>query len=185
MEGFKSDLRDEEGLVLAASRGDASAFEDLFHRYYDMIYGYAYKMCFNTAEASDLTQETWIKVARSLYLYQGKASFKSWVYAVAHNVIQDAGRKKARDLRLKEQMAGEISSSSNEDTHPDGESLRAALHSLSPNHHAAVTLVYMEGLSHGEAARVLGCAETTISWRLFQARRKLRRILVLAAKEQR
>jgi len=39
----------------------------------------------------------------------------------------------------------------------------------------AVTLVYIEGLNHREAARVLGCAETTVSWRLFRAKGLLRR----------
>ncbi|MBW1840927.1 MAG: RNA polymerase subunit sigma-70, partial [Deltaproteobacteria bacterium] len=41
----------------------------------------------------------------------------------------------------------------------------------------AILLVFGEGLNHKEAARTLGCAETTISWRIFQARKRLRKSL--------
>ena len=48
---------------------------------------------------------------------------------------------------------------------------------LAPKQRAAVVLTVYDGLSHAEAAQALGCSETTISWRLFAARQKLKRIL--------
>ena len=42
---------------------------------------------------------------------------------------------------------------------------------------AAIVLTVYEGMNHAEAARILGCSETTVSWRLFAARAKLRRLL--------
>jgi RNA polymerase sigma-70 factor (ECF subfamily) len=41
-------------------------------------------------------------------------------------------------------------------------------------------LTLYDGLTHGEAAEILGCSETTVSWRVFTARRKLRRSLAAA-----
>ena len=41
----------------------------------------------------------------------------------------------------------------------------------------AMLLVYAEGMNHKEAAQIIGCAETTVSWRIFQAKRKLRKVL--------
>jgi RNA polymerase sigma-70 factor (ECF subfamily) len=55
--------------------------------------------------------------------------------------------------------------------------VQEALMQLSIDERAAVILVIYEGLKHGEAAAALGCAETTVSWRLFQARRKLKALL--------
>lgn len=55
--------------------------------------------------------------------------------------------------------------------------MQAALQRLDPAWRAAVVLTVYEGLSHAEAARVSGCAETTVSWRLFRARRELKRLL--------
>ena len=48
---------------------------------------------------------------------------------------------------------------------------------LNPDQRAAIVLTTYDGLSHAEAAKVLGCAETTVSWRLFTARRILKRLL--------
>jgi RNA polymerase sigma-70 factor, ECF subfamily len=42
---------------------------------------------------------------------------------------------------------------------------------------AAIVLTTYDGLNHAQAAKVLGCSETTVSWRLFAARRKLKQLL--------
>ena len=60
---------------------------------------------------------------------------------------------------------------------PEFDSAREALAVLSADQRAAVVAVYFEDLSHAEAARVLGCAEATISWRIFVAKRKLKTLL--------
>lgn len=57
------------------------------------------------------------------------------------------------------------------------EMVQAALLKLPPKQRAAVVLTTYDGLSHAEAARALGCTETTVSWRLFAARAKLKRLL--------
>jgi RNA polymerase sigma-70 factor (ECF subfamily) len=55
--------------------------------------------------------------------------------------------------------------------------VQEALMSLHPKQRAAVVLTTYDGLTHAEAARALGCSETTVSWRVFAARRKLKRLL--------
>jgi len=52
--------------------------------------------------------------------------------------------------------------------------VQEALLKLHPKQRAAVVLTIYDGLSHGEAARVLGCSEATVSWRVFAARAKLK-----------
>jgi len=60
---------------------------------------------------------------------------------------------------------------------PEAERLQTALGGLPLKLREAVVLVYSEGMSHAEAARVLGCAEATVSWRVHQARRKLKSLM--------
>jgi RNA polymerase sigma-70 factor (ECF subfamily) len=55
--------------------------------------------------------------------------------------------------------------------------VKDALLKLHPKQRAAVVLTTYDGLNHAEAAQVLGCSETTVSWRLFAARTKLKRLL--------
>jgi RNA polymerase sigma factor (sigma-70 family) len=61
--------------------------------------------------------------------------------------------------------------------------LVAAIDSLPRRYHAAFTLVAFQGLSHRQAARVLGCSENTVSWRMHRARQMLREELSSFLKE--
>jgi RNA polymerase sigma-70 factor (ECF subfamily) len=61
-----------------------------------------------------------------------------------------------------------------------GRGVHDALLKLPAKQRAAILLVFYDGLNHAEAAEVLGCSETTVSWRVFIARKKLRRWLAAA-----
>ena len=73
-------------------------------------------------------------------------------------------------------MAGETTLARNE----TGRNVHAALLKLPAKQRAAIMLTVYDGLNHAEAAEILGCSETTVSWRVFVARRKLQRWLAAA-----
>ena len=165
----------EANLVAEAAAGSASAFSDLFNRYYPMIHAFAYRLSLCPAEAADIAQDTFIQAARSLGGFRCEASFKNWLYAIATNKSRDRFRQRARRDRLSAdystlQAAGQAESA-------EVGLVREALAGLTQDLREAVTLVYYEGLNHAEAARVLGCAETTVSWRIFRAKQKLKPVL--------
>ena len=58
-----------------------------------------------------------------------------------------------------------------------GREVQAALMKLPARQRAAIVLTVYDGHNHAEAAKILGCSETTVSWRVFAARRKLKRLL--------
>lgn len=63
--------------------------------------------------------------------------------------------------------------------------IQRALLKLPAEQRAAIVLTVYEEMNHAEAARVLGCSETTVSWRIFMARRKLKQWLKdLVAEEE-
>src|SRR5271163_2665022 len=95
----------ETELVSSAQSGDARAFELLFDRHYDMIHAFAYRVCLVETEADDIAQETFIRAARGISSYRGAASFKNWLYRIAHNALIDWGRQSAR-LRDKQDQFG-------------------------------------------------------------------------------
>jgi RNA polymerase sigma-70 factor (ECF subfamily) len=63
------------------------------------------------------------------------------------------------------------------DENPDAAQLYREIAKLPEKQKMAVLLVYGEGLSHKEASQVLKCPETTVSWRIFQAKKKLKKFL--------
>ncbi len=172
------DDAEEHSLVDAAARGDTAAFTQLFRRYYSMIHAYAYRFTLSSFDAEDIAQETFVKAARSLPAFRGESSFKSWLYRIAINTSRDWGRLKAKRTRLDEALksAGidEAPPAANEGAN---DCVTAALAALPEEQRRAVILVYYDGMNHAEAARLLDCAETTLSWRIFKAKRKLKTVL--------
>ena len=169
-------------LVERAVGGQSDMFDCLVNRHYMCVYRVAYKWCGIRENAEDITQEVFVKVARAIHGFRGAAAFKTWLYRIAANTAKDYLRKNARKVAREggyleeERVAGQSESAADDNPVSAGE-LYAAIDSLSPKLKEAVILVLSEGLSHREAAGVLGCAETTVSWRVFKAKRVLVKLL--------
>ena len=175
MNSDHGDLPDEV-LVSNARSGDARSFELLFERYYDMIHAFAYRLCLVEAEADDIAQEAFIRAARGLAGYRATASFKNWLYRIAHNAAIDSRRRDARHNEGLNQLAANTEGQSSMRKH-DYSAIYQAMEKLSSELREAVALVYFDGMNHREAATVMGCAETTVSWRIMLARRTLKKLL--------
>jgi len=141
-----------------------------------MIHAFAYRLCLENGRAQDIAQETFIKAARALGSFRGESSFKSWLYRIATNTSRDLGRKQTREHRIAQSWSTRAALDRAE-RDADFAPIENALGSLPQDLRQAIVLVYYEDLSHAEAAQVLGCAETTVSWRVFRAKRKLKRLL--------
>ena len=167
---------DEQGEIRRSLQGDHEAFESLVRRYQRMIYSLTYRMTGTAADAEDLTQETFIRAHQQLATFRSDAKFSSWLYRIAVNHCLNWRQRSAR----REQMHAEWSEGQahNSDSEQKlSQRVQEALLHLNPKQRAAVVLTTYDELNHAEAARVLGCSETTVSWRLFAARRNLKRLL--------
>ena len=164
-------------LVNRALAGNALAFEHLVKRHYQNVYRLSYKWCGVKEDAEDIVQEVFVKLARKLKSFGQRSAFKTWLYRVTINTAKDFIRKSATKRGYEEAYAVE-QGAENPGPAPqheavDAQRLYRALNKLPEKQKDAVLLVLSEGLSHKEAARSLGCPEATISWRIFQARKKL------------
>jgi RNA polymerase sigma-70 factor (ECF subfamily) len=170
------DTTTEAAILRAAMAGESDAFAELFRHYYPMIYAFAYRLSLDRTSAQDLAQETFIKAARALRDYQPSAPFHHWLYRICTNTVRAWQRREGR-RRFMEDSAQARAKIDSAERPPEFDSAREALAVLPEELRAAVVLVYFEELNHAEAARVLGCAETTVSWRIFTAKRKLKALL--------
>jgi RNA polymerase sigma-70 factor (ECF subfamily) len=166
--------RDEDTLIEASRRGDPEAFAALICRYQKMIHALTYRMSGSVADAEDLAQETFVLAWRRLDGFRGDAKFSSWLYRIAVNQCLNWRSSQTRELRAREEWDGhEPSHVPPPDDAPAG-AVQKALLRLPAKQRAALVLTTCDGLSHAEAARLLNCSETTVSWRLFAARTKLK-----------
>ena len=172
----------DAALVARAGRGDDRAFETLFRRHYDMVYSLAYRLLGRREDAEDVAQETFVRAARGLHGFRNESRLASWLYRIALNAARDFRRQTQKHHSIVSAYA-DAARRDTRDAHCRCEAadtssrIRAALTNLQYKEREAIVLTVYEGLSHAEAARLVGCAEATISWRVFMARRTLRKSL--------
>ncbi|MDH3347886.1 MAG: RNA polymerase sigma factor [Desulfobulbaceae bacterium] len=170
------DSQTHANILKRALAGDVQAFEKLVSHHYDMVYRCGYRLCGHREDGEDVAQEVFIKVADKLHLFNNKSSFSTWLYRIAVNTARDYLRKKSRAAEVPYEN-GVHGAQDITDNPGRYDALLKAVDKLSPKLRETVVLVYGEELGHKEAAEILGCAETTISWRIFKAKRKLRDLL--------
>lgn len=174
-EGYGDETVPDAQLIAATRSGDLSAFETLIRRYQRMVDSLAWRMCGTQADAADLAQETFIRAYQQLDSFRAESKFSSWLYRIGMNTCLNWRKSRLRRERLHQEFAGQPANT--EETNPRGSDVQAALMRLPAKQRAAIILTVYEEMNHAEAARVLRCSETTVSWRLFMARKQLRKWL--------
>jgi RNA polymerase sigma-70 factor (ECF subfamily) len=181
-----AELDQEIDWIRRSQRGDHEAFEEIVRQYQRMIHALTYRMTGSLADAEDLAQEVFIRAYQRIGNFRGEARFSSWLYRVATNACLNWRKAAARRDRLHDDWAAEApplaSSAADDET---SARIQDALLKLKPKQRAAVVLTLCEGQSHAEAARALGCSETTVSWRVFMAKRRLKKMLTTEITETR
>ncbi|MEY2429967.1 MAG: polymerase sigma-70 factor, subfamily [Verrucomicrobiota bacterium] len=169
-------MENERDRIAESRKGDHDAFEELIREHQRMIHSLCYRMTGSMAEAEDLAQETFIRAYQQLTSFRAEARFSSWLYRIAVNQCLNWQKRKGREERLHKDWADQGQETTGADFGRT-QQVQEALLKLNPKQRAAVILTTYDGLSHAEAADASGCSEATISWRLFAARAKLRRLL--------
>jgi RNA polymerase sigma-70 factor (ECF subfamily) len=176
-------------LVDLARGGDAEAFGALVRRHQKRIFRLTSHLLRSAAEAEDITQETFVRAYGALARFDGRSEPFSWIYRIAVNLSLNAIRARrttrnsappddphVESLLLETRGAG----ANPADATLDRElalALIDGLEGLSETLRTTLVMVGIDGLSHAEAAKILGCPEGTIAWRVHEARRKLRAYL--------
>lgn len=167
----------EPELIRRASQGDRLAFGRLLELHYDFIHAVAWKWTRSGADADDIAQDVCVRLASAISGFRGEGRFRTWLYTLVLNAVRDDARKSTREKRKTEEWSLDPSNQGIEADEDDMQEIWTAVQQLSPKQRDAVMLVYSEGLDHGEAADVLGCSESTVSWHLHEARKRLKIIL--------
>lgn len=178
-------------LVRQAVAGDAEAFGALVRRHQKRIYRLAFHLVRNGAEAEDVTQEAFVRAYQALASFDGRSEPFTWLYRITVNLSLNRLRSTRRDRQSDDVADARIEALLHEKrpsaggdpaaTSADRELARAladGVDALSDTLRTTLVLVAIDGLSHDEAASVLGCPAGTIAWRVHEARRKLRAHLV-------
>lgn len=164
--------------------GDSSAFAVLVDRYKDLVFTLALRMLKNREEAEEVSQDTFIKVYKSLHKFKGDSKFSTWIYKVAYNSCLDQikkNKKHQNNVEINEFTHHKIKTLDNAfDALVDKERnqlIQDCLNLLPSEDNFLLTLYYFEEQSLDEIANVVGLTPNNVKVKLFRSRKKLASIL--------
>jgi RNA polymerase sigma-70 factor, ECF subfamily len=172
---------DERALVVACLSGRLEAFDVIVERHRRGIYQLCYRFAGNHEDASDLSQEVFLRAYRGLQRFRGQSSLRTWLYRIGVNVCLNRAS-------VKRPATEPIDARQHPDHRADdpatrllraerGARVRAALARLPRRQRAALILRVYHDLSHREIAGVLGSSVGAVKANFFHALGNLRKLL--------
>ncbi|MDH5749626.1 MAG: sigma-70 family RNA polymerase sigma factor [Rhodospirillales bacterium] len=170
----EEEVSDDE-LIVRAGSGDDAAWTALVHRHLRPVYGHAWYLLNDAAEAEDVAQETLLRLMKKSASWQpGGAKLKTWLFRVAINLCKDR-RRASRPAPFADAVDDGPGLDPALDIALDQARLvRDALGQLTDKQRAAVTLVHYQGFSNPEAAEILELSVEALESLLSRARRALK-----------
>lgn len=167
-------MSDDE-LIRRCQNGDRESFDVLIRQHYDIIYRIAYKWCGDQHNAQDIAQQACIKLARSIGQFRFDSSFKSWLYRLVINCAKDFYKSPHQANSTKTQeLDAEPAISAHMEQNQYARQILEHINHLPTDLKDALVLVFGGGLNHKQAASELNIKESTVSWRVHEARKLLK-----------
>lgn len=171
---------DVESLVQEAQKGDRAAFDDLVRVTYADTYSLAFRLTGNQEDASDVTQEAYLRAYRGLHRFRGDARFGTWLFRITSNcAATHLGRKRRHDhTELVDDAVVDEAPHRSPELRVEAGDLRRrldlAISRLPEALRAVVVLRDVYELTHEDIASELAITESAAKVRLHRARRRLR-----------
>lgn len=175
---------DDASLIRAAMAGDPAAFSVLMGRHKGGLYRFVLRYVGDADEALDLVQDTFVACWNALNTFDQTRTFPTWLRRIALNKCRDWSRRR----KVRRFFFGAIPIHENDTTQADAETsddeterkltqLDSAIAALPTALKEPLILTAFEGLSHVEAANLLGVSPKAIETRVYRAKQQLRRTL--------
>jgi RNA polymerase sigma-70 factor (ECF subfamily) len=172
-------------LVAASLAGDREAFDLIVERHRRHVYQLCYRFVGNHEDASDLTQDAFIRAYRSLHTFKRQASLGTWLYRIAVNVSLNKVSARAGVVALEPLREGHddrlmSAQESASDALLRGERavhVRAAIAKLPKKQRATLILRVYHELPHEEIAGILGSSVGAVKANFFHALNNLKKLL--------
>ena len=164
---------------------DRHAFGELVRQHQSAVRGFLRRLTGGRhALADDLAQETFLEAYRCLARFHGESAFGTWLHGIAYNRFRNSRRHQRETVEWTDEIEISDAAAGHATTVPPApatvdlqQDLATALARLSADEQSAIHLCYAEGLTHEEAAGVLGCPLGTVKTHVLRAKAKLRTTL--------
>ncbi|HEY2562285.1 MAG TPA: sigma-70 family RNA polymerase sigma factor [Acidimicrobiales bacterium] len=178
------DLDRDRALVQRCQSGDASAFGELYSRYFARVYRFCFRRLHDHEEAEDVAQDAFARAWRALPNFGGERRFYPWLTVIADNRCRDIQRRRVRSMPTPDvdiaakQAAEPLKADTPEDSFiasVEGDLALQALARLSPRHRQVLSLREGSGWTYQEIASHEGVEIRTVESLIWRARQALKR----------
>jgi RNA polymerase sigma-70 factor (ECF subfamily) len=175
----------DRALVERCQRGDTSAFDDLYLRYYARLCRFCLRKLHDPVEAEDTAQEAFARAWRALPTFNGERRFYPWLSVIASNLCVDLVRRKMHSTPADDEALDLVACpvEGGQEAHVEGrtdrELLVKAMGRLSPRYQEVLELREGREWSYQRIAQHKGVEISTVETLLYRARRSLRREFLL------
>jgi RNA polymerase sigma-70 factor, ECF subfamily len=170
------DLDRDRSLVLRYQRGDQSAFDELYRRYYPRLHLYCQRRVRDTHVSEELAQEAFVRALRAMPRFAGERRFYPWMTVIAQRLCIDHHRRTARVEPSAEIDLGVVDADHDAlFAAVDHDHLSQAMEQLAPRHREVLGLREGRGWSYTQIAEHLDVPVTTVEALLHRARKALKR----------
>lgn len=171
----------EKVLLQGVRQGRQKAFDELYRLYHPRLQRFLRHLLRQAdQEIEEILNDTMIVVWKRPDSFDGRSRLSTWIFGIAY-------RKALKALSRQAPPAEQADPTDTPDPAPGPEwsvahlqlrgRLQQAVGELSVDHRAVIDLCYLQDMSHGEIAQIVGCPSETVKTRLFYARRRLRTLL--------
>jgi RNA polymerase sigma-70 factor (ECF subfamily) len=171
-------MNTDEQLVIEFQQGSREAFTELFERYRQPVYAFFRRRLQNPARAEELAQECFLALLGNASRYEARASFRSYLYGIAFNVLSAERRKARREVADNDAVDTRTVNGGQLATPDAGIWVRDALEHLDANEREILMLREFEQLSYEEIGNLMRLPVNTVRTRLFRARIALKEQLM-------
>ncbi len=182
-------MTEERQIIESARQGNGQAFTLLMRSWYKRIFNFAYRYLNQYDEASDITQQTFIRAYQSIHTLKQADNFRAWIYIIASNLCRQHSRKASRHPQdsLSGFTAQEQESIGATEQHYNPEQslfqqewkelLQEAMTRIPEEQRIVIIMKEYEGLKFHEIATILGESENTVKSRMYYGLKALKKIL--------
>ncbi|KOH43873.1 RNA polymerase sigma factor [Sunxiuqinia dokdonensis] len=157
----------DQQLARRIKKSDVQAFDQLYERYSQRLYGFAFSMLKNKEDAKEVVQETFLKIWNKRTAIDSSRSLQAFLFSVSYNLIIDLFRNRAKDqdflARLKAHFNEEsLAADELVQLKELADEVHRLVNELPQKRRAIYLMSREEGLSHKEIAHQLGITEKTV-----------------------
>jgi RNA polymerase sigma-70 factor (ECF subfamily) len=169
----------DKDILIRARAGDLEAFEYILSFYEKDIYNYCLKILRNSHNATDVTQDTFIKVYTHRKNIDPEKNIKTWIFTIATNTAYDFLRAKKRKKEISLDEEGETISSLEAYYPKEGivSDVEKALEKIKPEYKKTLLLFYQQGFQYQEIADILEMPINTVKTYISRGKEQLKEIL--------